>query len=228
LKPGWAKLCDRLGYRFARPELLQTALTHRSYGSPNNERLEFLGDAVLSVLVSEALYQKFPQGDEGTLSRLRANVVNGDTLASVATRLSLGDELLLGPGEMKSGGFRRHSILAGAIEALIGAVYLEGGLEAARSVVARVFEPELGQIALATVKKDPKTQLQEYLQARRRPLPDYRVISVHGHDHAQRFRVECRVDGMPGGSIGEGSSRRKAEQDAAAKALERLSEADRA
>ena len=148
MRPGWLRLFDRIGYRFAGPDLLQTALTHRSHGSPNNERLEFLGDAVLSVLVSESLYRKFPEADEGTLSRLRASVVNGDTLAGVAGRLQLGDELLLGPGEMKSGGFRRHSILAGALEALIGAVYLEGGFEAARGVVMTAFQPELERIAL--------------------------------------------------------------------------------
>lgn len=228
MRPGWLRLFDRIGYRFAGPDLLQTALTHRSHGSPNNERLEFLGDAVLSVLVSESLYRKFPEADEGTLSRLRASVVNGDTLAGVAGRLLLGDELLLGPGEMKSGGFRRHSILAGALEALIGAVYLEGGFEAARDVVMTVFQPELERIALDAVGKDPKTRLQEHLQARRLPLPEYRVIDVQGHDHAQMFRVECRVSGLAEPVTGEGGSRRKAEQDAATRALLRLRETERA
>jgi ribonuclease-3 len=228
LKPGWSRLCDRIGYRFIGSELLQTALTHRSHGSPNNERLEFLGDAVLSVLVSEVLYRRFPEGDEGTLSRLRASVVNGDALAAVAGRLALGDELLLGPGEMKSGGFRRHSILAGALEALIGAVYLEGGFEAARGVVSTAFQPELEQIALEAIRKDPKTRLQEHLQARRLPLPEYRVTGVQGYDHAQVFSVECRVAGLEAPVAGEGGSRRKAEQDAAARALERLRETDRA
>jgi len=225
LKPDSSRLCDALGYRFLRTDLLRTALTHRSYGSPNNERLEFLGDAVLSVLVSEALYLKFPDADEGALSRLRAGVVNGESLAGVARRLSLGDDLLLGPGELKSGGFRRHSILAGVMEALIGAVYLDGGFEAARQIVITVFEPELAQVALEAIKKDPKTQLQEYLQARRLPLPEYHVTGVHGHDHAQVFQVECRVAGLSEAVAGEGGSRRKAEQDAAAKALDRLRQA---
>lgn len=217
-----AKLCRRLGYRFSRPELLQTALTHRSHGSQNNERLEFLGDAVLSVIISEALYHKFPGGDEGALSRLRASLVRGETLAAKARELELGGELLLGPGEQKSGGHRRASILAGALEAVIGAIYLDGGFPAARDVVLAVFAEELSRVSLERVGKDPKTQLQEYLQARRLALPEYRVVGVTGHDHAQVFRVECRVVGLGEAVGGEGSSRRKAEQDAARKTLQRL------
>lgn len=213
------KVGERIGYSFQQPDLLQTALTHRSFGSPNNERLEFLGDAVLSVVVSEALFRKFPDTDEGSMSRLRASLVNGETLAIIARRLQLGDFLRLGPGELKSGGFRRDSILAGALEAVLGAVYLEGGFEAARRSILAVFEDELQKVSLAGLAKDPKTQLQEYLQARRQPLPDYRVTAVEGRDHEQRFHVECQVVGLDAPVKGEGGSRRKAEQDAAAKAL---------
>lgn len=224
MKSSLARLCARLGYVFIQPESLETALTHRSYGSPNNERLEFLGDAVLSVIVSEALYRMFPASDEGTMSRLRASLVNGETLAIIARRLALGEELRLGPGELKSGGFRRDSILAGALEAVIGAVYLEGGFEAVRGVVMAIFQPEFAGVSAAGFSKDPKTQLQEYLQARRQPLPEYSVRAVEGRDHDQRFHVECRVSGLGAPVRGEGGSRRKAEQDAAAKALRTLQE----
>lgn len=222
MKRSYDRLCQRLGYRFSREEMLRTALTHRSYGSPNNERLEFLGDAVLSLVISENLYLKFPRQDEGALSRLRANLVNGGTLAAKARELDLGSELLMGPGELKSGGFRRDSILAGAMEALIGAVYLEAGHDAARSLVLAVFNEEIEALSPDHALKDPKTRLQEYLQARHLPLPDYQVSSIEGHDHAQIFRVECRVAGVAGALSGEGSSRRKAEQEAAEKALQLL------
>lgn len=227
MKSSHARLCERLGYAFLQPEALQTALTHRSHGSPNNERLEFLGDAVLSVIVSEALYRTFPGSDEGAMSRLRAKLVKGETLAAVARRLDLGDELLLGPGELKSGGFRRDSILAGALEAVIGAVYLEGGFEAARRTVMAILQPELAGISAEGHGKDPKTLLQEYLQARRLPLPDYQVKAVEGRDHAQRFHVECRVAGLDDAVEGEGASRRKAEQDAASRVLETLQRRER-
>ena len=222
MKQSHARLCERLGYVFLQSGALQTALTHRSYGNPNNERLEFLGDAVLSVIVSEALYRMFPGSDEGAMSRLRASLVNGDTLAAVARRLAIGDELLLGPGELKSGGFRRDSILAGALEAIIGAIYLEGGFEAARHTVMAILQPEIAGVSAEGLSKDPKTQLQEHLQARRLPLPEYRVTAVEGRDHAQRFRVECRVAGLDDAVPGEGGSRRKAEQDAASRALQAL------
>lgn len=222
MKPSLARLCERLGYEFIQPGLIETALTHRSFGSPNNERLEFLGDAVLSVIISEALYRTFPSCNEGAMSRLRANIVNGDRLAEVARRLDIGDELLMGPGELKSGGFRRGSILAGALEAVIGAVYLEGGFEAARRVVMAVFQPEIAGISVEGLNKDPKTRLQEYLQARRLPLPEYQVAGVEGRDHSQRFRVECRVAGVERAVTGEGGSRRRAEQDAASRALQAL------
>jgi ribonuclease-3 len=222
LKRPHDNLCKRLGYRFSREDLLCTALTHRSYGSPNNERLEFLGDAVLSLVISETLYLKFPQQDEGALSRLRASLVNGETLARRARELELGDELLLGPGELKSGGFRRDSILAGAIEALIGAVYLEAGFAAACELVRTVLQEEIAAISPDRAVKDPKTRLQEYLQGRHLPLPEYQVLDIEGQDHAQIFRVECRVPGLAEALRGEGGSRRKAEQEAAEMALRRL------
>lgn len=200
------------------------ALTHRSYGSPNNERLEFLGDAALSLIIAEILYTRFPRQDEGALSRLRANLVNGEVLARRARKLDLGEELLLGPGELKSGGYRRDSILAGALEALIGAAYLESGLDAARRLVQTVLGEEIEAVSPDQAAKDPKTRLQEYLQARRMPLPEYRVQSVEGQDHAQLFRVECRVTGLDEVLSGEGNSRRRAEQDAAGKALQLLQE----
>lgn len=218
------KLLRQIGYRFSSADLLQTALTHRSYGSHNNERLEFLGDAVLSVIIAEALYERFPEADEGTLSRLRASLVKGETLAARARALDLGGALLLGPGELKSGGFRRDSILAGALEAVIGAVYVDGGLGAARDLVLSIFEEHLHSASQRGMSKDPKTRLQEYLQARHLPLPDYRVLSVEGRDHAQVFRVECVVDGLSAPVEGAGGSRRKAEQDAAAGVLHRLQE----
>lgn len=218
------KLCERLGYRFSREDLLGTALTHRSYGSPNNERLEFLGDAVLSLVISETLYLKFPQQDEGALSRLRASLVNGETLARRARALDLGDELLMGPGEMKSGGFRRDSILAGALEALIGAVYLEAGFAAACELVRAALHEEIAAVSPDRAAKDPKTRLQEHLQGRHLPLPEYQVLSIEGQDHAQVFRVECRVSGLAEALCGEGGSRRKAEQEAAEKVLRLLQE----
>lgn len=221
------KLYRRIGYRFSDPHLLQTALTHRSRGSCNNERLEFLGDAVLSVIIAEALYERFPEADEGALSRLRAGLVRGETLAAKARSVDLGEALLLGPGELKSGGFRRDSILAGALEAIIGAVYIEGGLSAARNLILSMFSDELKRVSLKRVGKDAKTRLQEYLQARHLPLPVYRVLNVEGRDHAQLFRVRCAVDGLTDPVDGVGGSRRKAEQDAAAKVLERLQDSGR-
>ncbi|MBK9131003.1 MAG: ribonuclease III [Gammaproteobacteria bacterium] len=224
MNPSHDKLCRRLGYPCAREDLLLMALTHRSYGSPNNERLEFLGDAALSLIIAEILYARFPRQDEGALSRLRANLVNGEVLARRARNLDLGEELLLGPGELKSGGYRRDSILAGALEALIGAAYLESGLDAARQLVRTVLGEEIEAVSPDQATKDPKTRLQEYLQARRMPLPEYRVMTVEGQDHAQLFRVECRVTGLDEALSGEGNSRRRAEQDAAGKALQLLQE----
>ncbi|KUJ84985.1 ribonuclease III [Microbulbifer sp. ZGT114] len=215
------RLCLRLGHQFSRPDLLQLALTHRSAGSRNNERLEFLGDSILGFTIGAALFDKFPEGREGQLSRLRAQLVSGETLAKLAREMEIGDCLRLGEGEMKSGGFRRASILADAVEALIGAIYLDAGLEAARERVLAWFASRLENLSLETAK-DPKTRLQEWLQARQRPLPEYTVVDVSGAEHAQRFVVECRVKGLSAPVRGEASSRRSAEKLAATEAYKRL------
>ncbi len=217
------ELSRLLGYQFRKIEMLAVALTHRSFGGPNNERLEFLGDAILSYIVAEDLLQRFRQASEGDLTRLRANLVRGETLARVARdRLDLGRFIRLGPGELKSGGWRRSSILSDTLEALIGAVYLDGGMEACKRVVLNLLEEELVAVSPRDVRKDSKTRLQEYLQAQRRPLPSYRVLNVEGAAHEQHFSVECVVAGLTQPTHGEGSSRRHAEQSAAEKALDML------
>lgn len=214
-------LAERLGHRFADAASLRRALTHRSAASANNERLEYLGDAVLGLLVAEALYEAAHDGDEGALSRLRASLVNERSLAELASELGVGEALVLGAGELKSGGWRRESILADALEALIGAVYVDGGLEAARRVVRQLFVARLAALPDAEQLKDPKTRLQELLQGRSRPLPEYAVVGVEGADHEQNFRVRCALeDGA--GAEGVGRSRREAEQAAAAALLAEL------
>lgn len=212
-------LSKTLGFRFANPALLEEALTHRSKGAANNERLEFLGDAVLGFIVADALCQRFPCEAEGVLTRFRAALVKRETLAGMAREYALGDYLRLGPGELKSGGFRRDSILADAFEAVIGAIYRDGGLDPAREFVLR----SLGErFAHLQAHKDPKTRLQEFLQARRQPLPVYEVTTTRGDDHQQQFEVTCTVEGLATPSRGSGGSRRKAEQAAAKQALEAL------
>ena len=209
-----------LGYAFAEPQLLRQALTHRSAGSRNNERLEFLGDAILGCVIAEELYERYPQAREGELSRLRATLVRRESLAAVAHALEVGSYLHLGSGERKSGGHRRDSILADALEALFGAIYLDSGFRATRTSILALFADKLESLSGAAGLKDPKTRLQEYLQAQRKPLPEYTVTEVSGEAHAQSFRVACSiqdVDVTP--SHGEGSSRRQAEQDAAARML---------
>ena len=223
MTPNYARLCRALQYEFRAPELLQVALTHRSAGADNNERLEFLGDAILSFVVTNALYTRFPHDDEGTLSRYRARLVKGETLATAARALHLGEYLRLGPGELKSGGFDRDSILANTIEAIIGAVYLDGGLAPASALILNILQQPLQNVAAVGGVKDPKTLLQELLQARHAPLPDYIVTKISGEPHAQSFTVTCTVDGLKRPVTGEGSSRRRAEQDAAQKALKLLS-----
>ncbi len=218
---------DKIGYRFTNARLLEDALTHRSAGSNNNERLEFLGDGLLNFIIAAELYHRFPRATEGELSRLRASLVKGETLAGMARSIDLGPHLTLGPGEMKSGGFRRTSILADALEAVIGAVYLDGGLERCWEVVSSLFQEALAEVTLTAELKDPKTRLQEHLQSRRMPLPEYNVVSVHGEAHAQTFTVECQVRGLEQSAHGTGSSRRKAEQVAAERALELLGENSR-
>ena len=204
--------------------MLETALTHRSMGRKNNERLEFLGDAVLGLCVSESLYELFPQVEEGDLSRLRASLVNRETLAAIAGELALGDELLLGGGELKSGGFRRSSILADALEAVIGAVYLDGGFEPAQRLIQSLYADRLKRLPPPAELKDPKTRLQECLQGQGLQLPEYHVEAILGKDHEQRFQVICSVPGSTFRAQGEGSSRRKAEQAAAAAVLKRLTQ----
>jgi len=208
-----------LGHGFGRPESLRQALTHRSFGSPHNERLEFLGDSVLNCAVAGALYERFPALREGELSRLRANLVRQETLAGIARDLGLGDCLRLGEGELKSGGAGRPSILADALEAVIGAIYVDAGFDAVRAVVERLFAPAIGNIDPNDAGKDPKTALQEVLQGRHLPLPRYGLLATHGEAHAQEFEVECLIPDLAIRSVGRGSSRRNAEQQAAQRAL---------
>ncbi len=210
-----------IGYRFREPGLLRQALTHRSLGAGNNERLEFLGDGVLNCVVAALLYERYPQLSEGELSRTRASLVNQESLFQVAQSLGLGDALQLGEGELKSGGARRPSILADALEAVIGAVFVDGQFEAARKVVVGCFSPLMAGIDPRTQGKDPKTQLQEYLQGRRLPLPRYSVVATTGEAHDQRFEVECVIEDLGVRCRGEGTSRRAAEQGAARAAYAR-------
>ncbi|HUA87829.1 MAG TPA: ribonuclease III [Steroidobacteraceae bacterium] len=211
-----------LGYTPRDPALFRAALTHRSASGANNERLEFLGDAVLNLLVAQALYAAFPGADEGDLSRLRSRLVSREPLAEIAAALNVGDALQLGSGELKSGGFRRQSILADALEALIGAVYLDGGLAAAGELTGRLFGPRIAQLPPPEALKDAKTRLQEHLQSRGLALPRYAVLAVEGEDHAQNFTVSCEVAALKARTEGAGSSRRRAEQEAAQRMLEAL------
>lgn len=213
---------ERLGYSFSDTQLLEVALTHRSMGRRNNERLEFLGDAVLGLCISERLFELFPDVEEGDLSRLRASLVNRESLAEIASDLDLGEQLRLGGGELKSGGFRRSSILADALEAIIGAVYLDGGFTAARALINRLYRGKLSSLPPPQELKDPKTRLQEVLQSRNLSLPEYEVEQILGKEHEQRFRVVCRVPSSDLKGRGEGGSRRKAEQAAAAAVLRKL------
>jgi ribonuclease-3 len=208
-----------LGHGFGRPELLRQALTHRSFGSPHNERLEFLGDAVLNCAVAGYLFQHFDDLKEGELSRLRASLVRQETLAEIARDLHLGDFLQLGEGELKSGGSRRPSILADAVEAIIGAIYVDAGFEAARKVIDLLYKPVVARINPDAAGKDPKTALQEILQGRRLPLPRYGLLATHGEAHVQEFEVECVIPDLDIRTTGTGSSRRIAEQQAAQRAI---------
>jgi len=216
------RLQQALGYTFVRPDLLTQALTHRSYGASNNERLEFLGDSVLNCSVARALYDAFPNLPEGSLSRLRANLVRQETLAEIAATLKLGESLRLGEGELKSGGFRRPSILADTLESIVGAIFLDAGFEAAQRVVHGLFEPLVAKIDPKASGKDAKTELQETLQSRRLPLPDYRLVGTHGEAHDQSFTVECVLSKPALSTRGVGKSRRAAEQEAARQACTKL------
>jgi len=210
-----------IGYEFRSAALRERALSHRSIGAENNERLEFFGDALVNVIVAELLFERFPKADEGELTRLRARLVSEPALADVARGLALGDELRLGPGELKSGGFRRDSILADALEALVAAVYLDGGWQPCREIVRGLIEPRLSLAAVAD-DKDAKTRLQEWLQARAKPLPVYELVATTGADHAKVFEVDCSIAAGEVRGHGRGSSRRLAEQLAAADALAQL------
>lgn len=213
-------LSQKLGYTFKQTDLLQEALTHRSLGFPNNERFEFLGDSVLNCAVSTLLFKHFPSSPEGDLTRLRANFVNQQALHQLASTLGIGELILLGEGERKSGGHCRPSILANAVEAIIGAIYLESGFTAVEQVVAALYEPLIRQSGPDISGKDPKTLLQEYLQSRKMALPEYSVLSAQGDPHAQVFQVECVIPRFDIRTRGEGTSRRRAEQEAARQAYE--------
>lgn len=215
-------LSKKLGYVFQSESLLKAALTHRSVRGANNERLEFLGDSIVNFIIAEELYRRLPSAKEGELSRLRANLIKGETLAEMAREFNLGQYLNLGPGELKSGGFRRESILADAIEALIGAIYLDAGIECCKTCVLAWYTSRLQQEALQLNIKDAKTKLQEYLQSRGQELPSYEVLAIQGQAHDQTFKVSCVVTGLGIRAEGIGSSRRKAEQEAAKNLLAAL------
>ncbi|WP_439823243.1 ribonuclease III [Chromobacterium fluminis] len=213
------RLCQALDYAFQKPELLRQALTHRSYGAGNNERFEFVGDSILNYTVARMLFDQFPKLTEGELSRLRANLVNQNTLAEIAHELKLGDYLYLGEGELKSGGFNRPSILADALEATFAAVSFDSDFLRAEQVVRRLYDQRVSSIDTSLQAKDAKTRLQEALQARKLALPKYRILLQSGEAHEQWFRVECDLGELAIGSTGEGGSRRAAEQQAAEAAL---------
>jgi ribonuclease-3 len=216
-------LLPEIGYRFDNPELLRRALTHRSFGTAHNERLEFLGDSVVNCIIAQALYQKFPALPEGELSRLRASLVSEAALAALAKSIHLGSALMLGEGELKSGGAQRPSLLSDALEAVVGAIFLDGGFDAACQSVLHIFRSPLEAIHPVTSGKDPKTQLQEWLQGRHLPLPVYAVTAIKGDAHDQQFHVDCIIAPLNIRTSGSGTSRRRAEQDAARQAYERAS-----
>ena len=218
-----ARLEKKLGYQFIDRSRLELALTHRSCGSRNNERLEFLGDSIVNFIIAEALFEQFPDAREGQLSRLRACMVKGATLAEIGREFDLGDCLRLGSGELKSGGYRRESILADAVEAIIGAIYQDAGMAVVRERVGSWFAERLAGLSASDQNnKDPKTRLQEFLQARQNPLPKYKVLSIEGDAHDQVFTVICELESLSINSEGKGSSRRGAEQQAARHALKKL------
>lgn len=219
IKKDYKQLGKKLGYQFNDESLLKQALTHRSAKGAHNERLEFIGDSLLGMFVAEALYFNFPKANEGELTRMRSQIVRGQTLTVIAKEFELSNWLVLGPGEMKSGGFRRDSILEDAVEAIIGAVYLDSDINQCKDFVLGLVKEHLANVDPSTALKDPKTQLQEWLQSRQRPLPVYEVVETTGQAHNQMFTVECQLDS--GESVlAQGTSRRKAEQAAARKALE--------
>jgi ribonuclease III len=214
-----------LGHGFADAALLAQALTHRSAGSQNNERLEFLGDALVNLIVAELIFEQHPRADEGAMTRLRASLVNGTALAAIAREAEFGDRLHLGPGELKSGGYRRDSILADAFEAVVAAIYLDAGWDACRTLVRELFEKRTAEGASAA-PKDAKTRLQELLQARALALPVYELVASHGDEHAKTFDVECRIEALGVRTSGTGTTRRSAEQAAAEQALASVEASD--
>ena len=216
------RLCRRIDYDFKKIAFLKQALTHCSAGNVNNERLEFLGDSILSFVIAHALYEQFPAQSEGQLSRLRAHLVKGEMLAEIALELDLGEYLYLGQGELKSGGFRRASILADALEAIFAAVFLDGGLEQSKLVILNLYRSRLGDNNLNDNLKDAKTQLQEYLQAEKHPLPEYTLTKVEGEEHDQIFYITCDLQGLSMSAHGTGANRRKAEQQAATQLLQQV------
>lgn len=219
IKKNLPRLCQRLDYTFTNQNLLKQALTHCSAGSENYERLEFLGDSILSFVIANELFELFPRSTEGELSRLRAYLVKGECLAEIGLEIGLGDFLYLGQGELKTGGFRRASILADAMEALIAAVFLDGGLDKAAALIKKLFCSRLKKEALQNNIKDFKTVLQEYLQSKKMPLPEYNLLKTEGDEHEQIFNVSCSVRGLGQATHGRGSTRRKAEQEAAERML---------
>jgi ribonuclease-3 len=219
---GLPALAARLGHAFNQPALLRQALTHRSHSGVNNERLEFLGDSVLNCVVATMLFQRFPELPEGDLSRLRSHLVKEASLCELAVTLELGAHLLLGEGEVRSGGAKRPSVLADAMEAIIGAIYLDAGFVAAEKLVASLYQSRLTGLDPKTLGKDPKTLLQEYLQGRKIALPQYAVLATEGEAHCQTFRVECSIPALKLSAQGEGNSRRAAEQLAAQSAYEKI------
>lgn len=216
------RLCRHLGHQFNNLNLLKQALTHRSYSSENNERFEFLGDSILSFVIANALFGLFPEQTEGKLSRLRAFLVKGEMLAEIANELDLGQYLYLGQGELKSGGFRRASILADTLEAIFAAVFLDAGIEASQKLILKLYSSRLEDANLHNNLKDSKTELQEYLQANKKPLPEYQLIKIEGEEHEQVFYVSCKISGIKKVTTGHGHSRRKAEQHAASQFLAEL------
>ncbi len=216
-------LCEKLNYRFKNPELLEDALSHRSFrGNKNNERLEYLGDAVLNFVIAAALFRQNIKAREGELSRLRASLVRGETLTDLAQEFNLGKYLRLGAGELKTGGAQRKSILADGMEAVVGAIYLDGGFQVCEDCILRWYQNRLENVETIPELKDPKTRLQEYLQAKKLPLPIYTILALEGPAHHQSFKVECQLHGLPNKAVGIGSSRRRAEQKAAEKILAEL------
>lgn len=216
------KIENIIGYKFEKNAYLDCALTHRSANKNHYERMEFLGDAILSFVISGELYNKYPDAAEGELSRLRAHLVKGESLSELALTLNLSDYLRLGSGELKSGGFRRKSILADVVESIIGAIYLDGGIEPARQFILNLYNDKLSRLDIQNNLKDPKTRLQEYMQSKGLPLPDYEIVSTTGKAHNQTFSVSCQVVLMDKTMTATGSSRRKAEQAAANKVLQEL------